>query len=287
MKRNFDDWLNNFIDTVADWTYYTDFPKVYKNVNDIKVELNLLNSLINSNNIEQDFKNLVNKYPEVLKAVPILLAKRGNEIRVVDKGENKNFNFESRNYTIDEYINFMEKTGLFKLLSNHVISDLLDYVKGVEVGLDSNTRKNRTGIAMENIVESFIQEAGFTKDIDYFKEMKTSEIKERFGIDLKFSSQIESRAEKRFDFVLKVKDSIYALEVNFYSSGGSKLNETARSYKLLAQEAELINNFKFIWITDGKGWNQARRNLKETFDIMKHLYNINDLNNGILNKIIK
>lgn len=287
MKRNFDDWLNNFIDTVADWTYYTDFPKVYKNVNDIKVELNLLNSLINSNNIEQDFKNLVNKYPEVLKAVPILLAKRGNEIRVVDKGENKNFNFESRNYTIDEYINFMEKTGLFKLLSNHVISDLLDYVKGVEVGLDSNARKNRTGIAMENIVESFIQEAGFTKDIDYFKEMKTSEIKERFGIDLKFSSQIESRAEKRFDFVLKVKDSIYALEVNFYSSGGSKLNETARSYKLLAQEAELINNFKFIWITDGKGWNQARRNLKETFDIMKHLYNINDLNNGILNKIIK
>ncbi len=287
MKRNFNEWLNKFIDSVADWQYYTDFPKVYNNVDAIKVELNLLNSLINSKDIENDFRNLVAKYPEVLKAVPILIAKRGSEVRVVDKGKDKNFNFNKLNYTIDEYVYFMDKTGLFDLLSNHIISDLLDYVKGVEVGLDSNARKNRTGKAMENIVESFIVDAGFVKDVNYFKEMRTSEIRDRFGINLQLESLDESKAEKRFDFVIKSKITVYAIEVNFYSGGGSKLNETARSYKMLAQEASTIPGFKFVWITDGKGWNSARRNLEETFDVLEDIYNINDLESGILAKIIK
>lgn len=287
MKRNFNEWLNKFIDSVADWRYYTDFPKVYNNVDAIKVELNLLNSLINSKDIESDFRNLVTKYPEVLKAVPILIAKRGSEVRVVDKGKDKNFNFNKLNYTIDEYVYFMDKTGLFDLLSNHIISDLLDYVKGVEVGLDSNARKNRTGKAMENIVESFIVDAGFIKDVNYFKEMRTSEIRDRFGIDLQLESLDESKAEKRFDFVIKSETTVYAIEVNFYSGGGSKLNETARSYKMLAQEASTIPGFKFVWVTDGIGWNTARRNLEETFDVLEDIYNINDLESGILSKIIK
>ena len=287
MKRNFNEWLNKFIDSVADWEYYTDFPKVYNNVDSIKVELNLLNSLINSKDIENDFRNLVAKYPEVLKAVPILLAKRGSEVRIVDKGKDKNFNFNKLNYTIDEYVYFMDKTGLFDLLSNHIISDLLDYVKGVEVGLDSNARKNRTGKSMENIVESFIVDAGFIKDVNYFKEMRTSEIRDRFGIDLQLESLDESKAEKRFDFVIKSETTVYAIEVNFYSGGGSKLNETARSYKMLAQEASTIPGFKFVWITDGIGWNTARRNLEETFDVLEDIYNINDLESGILSKIIK
>ena len=287
MKREFNKWLNKFIDSVADWTYYTNFPKVYDNVDSIKIELNLLNSLINSKNIEQDFRNLVEKYPEVLSAVPILLARRGSEIRIVDKGKDKKFNFKKINYTVDDYVNFMDKTGLFDLLSNHIISDLIDYVTGVEVGLDSNARKNRTGTAMENIVESFIVDAGFIRDVNYFKEMRTSEIRDKFGIDLQLESIDESRAEKRFDFVIKGIDIVYAIEVNFYSGGGSKLNETARSYKMLAQETSVIDRFKFIWITDGKGWNTAKRNLEETFDVLDHLYSINDLEEGILNKIIK
>lgn len=287
MKRNFNEWVNKFIDSVADWRYYTDFPKVYNNVDAIKVELNLLNSLINSKDIENDFRNLVTKYPKVLKAVPILIAKRGSEVRIVDKGKDKNFNFNKLNYTIDEYVYFMDKTGLFDLLSNHIISDLLDYVKGVEVGLDSNARKNRTGKAMENIVESFIVDAGFIRDVNYFKEMRTSEIRDRFGIDLQLESLDESKAEKRFDFVIKSETIVYAIEVNFYSGGGSKLNETARSYKMLAQEASTIPGFRFVWITDGIGWNTARRNLEETFDVLEDIYNINDLESGILSKIIK
>ncbi len=287
MKRNFNEWIIKFKDSIADWTYYVDFPKVYRNVDSIKIELHLLNSLINSKDIENEFRTLVSKYPEVLKVVPILLAKRDKEIKIIDKGKDKNFDFFNQNFSIDEYVDFMHKTGLFDLLSNHIISDLTDYVKGVEVGLDTNARKNRTGTAMENIVEAFILDAGFIKDVTYFKEMKTSKIKELFGIELTLESLDESKAEKRFDFVIKTEQKVYAIEVNFYSGGGSKLNETSRSYKMLAQESKDIPNFEFVWFTDGIGWNSAKKNLEETFDVLEHMYNIDDLENGILTQIIK
>ncbi len=287
MKRNFNEWIIKFKDSIADWTYYVDFPKVYRNVDSIKIELHLLNTLINSKDIENEFRTLVSKYPEVLKVVPILLAKRDKEIKIIDKGKDKNFDFFNQNFSIDEYVDFMHKTGLFDLLSNHIISDLTDYVKGVEVGLDTNARKNRTGTAMENIVEAFILDAGFIKDVTYFKEMKTSKIKELFGIELTLESLDESKAEKRFDFVIKTEQKVYAIEVNFYSGGGSKLNETSRSYKMLAQESKDIPNFEFVWFTDGIGWNSAKKNLEETFDVLEHMYNIDDLENGILTQIIK
>ena len=287
MKRNFNEWLKTFRKSIADWTYYTDFPKVYKNADKIKIELNLLNSLINSKNIENEFRELVNKYPEVLKVIPTLLAKRESEIRITNKGKDVIFKFNNKNHTIEEYSLFMRKTGLFDLIENNIISDLTDYVKGVEVGLDTNARKNRTGKAMENIVESYIVDAGFIKDINYFSEMRTSEIKNKFGIELNLENIDQSRAEKRFDFVVVVNNNVYAIETNFYSSSGSKLNETARSYKMITQETQNIENFKFVWITDGLGWNSAKNNLEETFDVLDSLFNLKDLENGILNKILK
>lgn len=287
MKRNFEQWLKTFRKSVANWTYYTNFPKVYNNVNKIKVELNILNSLINSSDIENDFRSIIKEYPKVLKVIPILLAKREREIRVIDKGVEKNYNFLVANYSLEEYITFMHKTGLFNLLENHLISDLTDYVKGVEVGLDTNARKNRTGQAMENIVEEYIVDMGYILNETYFKEMTSSAIYDKFGIKLNLSTTGASKADKRFDFVIKEGNNIYAIEVNFYSSGGSKLNETARSYKMITLETENIENFEFLWITDGKGWNSAKRNLKETFEVLKHLYNINDLENGRLNSVLK
>jgi type II restriction enzyme len=66
-----------------------------------------------------------------------------------------------------------------------------------------------------------------------------------------------------------------------YASGGSKLNETARSYKTLAVEARDVQGFKFVWFTDGAGWRGARQNLLETFDVLPTLYSIKDLEDGI------
>ncbi|MEA4821558.1 MAG: type II restriction endonuclease [Erysipelotrichales bacterium] len=279
--RDFTQWLATFTDSVATWDYYTDFEKVFNNVEQIRVELNILNSLIGSQNIEEDFKNLVNKYPEVLKCIPILLAKREKEIIVKDLDKDYYFNFSKANYTVDEYALFMENTGLFNLIQNHVINNLFDYVTGIEVGLDSNARKNRTGHVMEDLVEEFIKKAGFIYNVTYFKEMYKSAIEKKWNIDLSNISN-DGKSEKRFDFVIKTDTCIYGIEVNFYSGGGSKLNETARSYKTLALESKTISGFEFMWITDGTGWNSAKNNLEETFDILETIYNINDLKNEIM-----
>lgn len=283
MKRNFNEWLGEFRESIANYGYYIDFPKIHKNVDAIKVELNILNALVGSQNIEQEFDDLIAKYPETLKCIPILLAVRSNEIYAIDEDGEFTYNFKKMNYSIEQYKVFMRKTGLFDLIANHIISNLVDYATGVETGLDSNGRKNRGGHIMENLVEGYIQKAGYIKGQNYFKEMYISEIESKWGIDLSAISN-QGKAEKRFDFVIKTDDMIYGIETNFYNSTGSKLNETARSYKTLATEAKTIDGFKFVWFTDGKNWNSARNNLEETFDVLDDIYNINDLESGVIGR---
>ena len=284
--RNFENWLSTFRASIADYGYYVDFEKIYENVDAIKVELNILNSLIGSENIEIDFENLIRKYPEVLKCIPLLLAVRADEIYAIDRDGAFKYNFKKTNLSVEQYKIFMRKTGLFDLIENHIINNLVDYATGVETGLDSNGRKNRGGHLMENLVESFIQKAGFVKNITYFKEMYIHEITDKWSIDLSAISN-QGKMEKRFDFVIKTDNMIYGIETNFYGSKGSKLNETSRSYKTLALETDTIDGFTFVWFTDGKGWASARHNLEETFDVMEHIYNIKDLENNIINEVIK
>ena len=287
MKRNFAEWLLTFTDSIANYKYYIDFETIYKNAEIYKIELNMLNSLIGSQNIEQDFENLIHKYPEVLKCVPTLLAVRQTEIIVLDDEGNKfEYNFKNMNYNVEQYTVFMRETGLFDLLEKHLINNLYDYVLGVECGLNSNARKNRGGHLMEDLVEKFIQRAGFEKDKTYFKEMYLQDIERRWKLDMSFISN-KNQATKRFDFVIKTDKCIYGIETNFYASGGSKLNETARSYKMIAEEAKRVVGFEFVWFTDGMGWISARNNLRETFDNMEHIYNIADMKNGIMKEKFK
>lgn len=283
--RDFNTWLATFRASIADYKYYIDFNKVFNNVDAIKIPLNILNSLIGSKNIEQDFINILTLYPETLRCIPILLAKREFDIMAMDEDGQIDFHFDKPNCTTDDYVKFMRKTGLFDLMENHIVNNLVDYVTGIETGLDSNARKNRGGHLMENLVESFLCKAGFVKNTNYFKEMYIHEIEEKWNIDLSAISNNRS-AEKRFDFVVKGEKAVYGIETNFYSSSGSKLNETARSYKTITMETKGMNYFKFVWFTDGWGWHNARNNLKETFDILKHLYNISDLENNIIPKVL-
>ena len=279
--RNFEEWLSKFRASISSYDYYIDFDKVVRNVDEIKVELNILNSLIGSKNIETDFENIAKKYPETLSCIPLLLAVRGNEIYAQDEDGAYLYNFKKMNYSIEQYKVFMRKTGLFNMIANHMVNNLVDYALGVETGLDSNGRKNRGGHQMENLVEKYIQAAGFIKDKNYFKEMYLKDIEQRWNIDLSALSN-HGKAAKRFDFVIKTEKMIYAIETNFYGGAGSKLNETARSYKMLSQEADTIDGFTFVWFTDGIGWKSARGNLRETFDVMENVYSIDDMENGII-----
>ena len=282
MKRNFVEWLGTFKDNISDYKYYINFDKVYKNVEENKVEFNMLNSLLGSKNIEEDFMNLVTKYPAVLKCIPILLAVRNMEIPAMDEEGAFIYNFKKMNQSLEQYIVFMNKTGLFDLLANRGVTNIIDFVLGVETGLDSNGRKNRGGHLMEDLIEGYLKSEG----VEYYKEMYLKDVEEKWGVNLSSLSN-NGKSAKRFDFVVKTNNMIYGIETNFYTSGGSKLNETARSYKMIAEECKNIEGFKFVWFTDGKGWTSAKKNLEETFDVLDTMYNINDVENGVMKELFK
>lgn len=279
VKRNFDTWLGTFRKSINGYDYYVDFPKVYQHVDAIKVELNILNSLIGSKDIENEFAMIVSKYPETLKCIPILLAVREYEIYCQDENGACDYHFKKfdDSLSIVQYQYFMRKTGLFDLMSHHIIGSLIDYCTGIETGLDSNGRKNRGGHQMENLLEKYIRQTG----VEYYKEIYLTDIEQKWDVDLSTISA-EGTSTKRWDFVVKIPSNIYVIETNFYTSGGSKLNEVARSYKMIAEEVKSCQGVNFVWITDGAGWKTAKRNLHETFNILDTIYNIKDLENGVL-----
>lgn len=284
MERDFDKWFETFIESISSYDYYINFKKVYENVSDIEIKLNLLNYMVGKPNIEEVFVEIIKKYPECLECIPILLAVRNKEIKIFENEEVIEYNFDRKDENIEKFKYFMKRSGLFNLISKHCINNLVDYVLGVEVGLDSNGRKNRGGHLMEDLVEGYLIKSGLKKDVTYFKEMKISKIEGKWGLDLSVISN-KGKTEKRFDFVIKGENKVYGIETNFYFNNGSKLNETARSYKTIALESNEIEKFEFVWITDGYGWKGAKNNLIETYEIMEHLYNINDLKNGIIERL--
>ena len=279
-RRNFEEWRKTFKPSIADYGYYCDFDKIVQNAEAYKVELNILNSLIGSKSIESDFIALLKKYPEIINVIPILLAKRESEVCATDGDGSFIYRFDKSNQTPEQYAVFMRKVGLFDMISKHIVNNLYDYVLGVETGLDSNARKNRGGHLMEDIVERYIKETGF----EYHKEMRSTNLERRYNVDLSKLTN-DDKVLKRFDFVIKTEKYVYGIETNFYTGSGSKLNETARSYKMLAEESKNHPKFRFIWITDGLGWDSAERNLRETFDVLDMLYCIADLENGVLKRL--
>ncbi len=210
----------------------------------------------------------------------MLIAVRSMQIPAMDEDGDFIYDFKNINQTIEQYSEFMDKTGLFDMLSNHEISSLVDFALGVETGLDSNGRKNRGGHLMEDYIEECLK----NEKVEYYKEMYLKDVESKWSVDLSALSN-NGKSQKRFDFIVKTTDMVYGIETNFYTSGGSKLNETARSYKMIAEESKNIQGFSFVWFTDGKGWYSARKNLEETFDVLEHLYNINDIENGIMKEL--
>ena len=297
-RRCFEDWLDTFRETIYGFDYYVDFEKVYRNVESIEDELNLLNGLVGKKDPEAKFRELMRRYPSIRKALPILFAYRKKELEIFRGGKSLFYRFDGRatsagtRNTVDDYVLLMREMGLFDLFSEHIIGDVRDYVCGVEVGMDTNARKNRGGHEMEWLISDAIEAAGFKhgtitpKASGVFdSEVYLSYLSEQFPHLALDPIAGEDNADKRFDFVVKTDTCLYGCETNFYSGGGSKLNETARSYKEIALASKNIKGFKFVRFTDGGGWKSARRNLKETFLVLDDIYNISEVEQGVMRRV--
>jgi type II restriction enzyme len=262
----FNDFMEQLSATNSTLDFFVDFDKISKNVDKISIKLNQLNYLIGKEDIPQAVKQLYKENKNCFSVLKILIAVRDNkEVMTPDGGVIfLNSYFESENKII-EYIN---ETGLAEIFKNKSIKNLVDYVFGIEVGLDTNARKNRGGKNMEKLIASIFHK----HNIPFKTEVKSDTF-----------SALKSLGEdiKRFDFVIKTKKKTYLIEVNYYNSGGSKLNETARAYTDIAPKINQYDDFEFVWITDGKGWHSAKNKLKEAFNTIPKLYNLTSISDFI------
>ena len=292
--NNFTNLKNTLQESIFTWDYFTDFEKVKRNVKKIEKELNLLNYLIGKENIENEFLSLIEEYPKVRKILPILIAIRDNKLSITPVitnmetliPENKKYIFyDAMNENIKkELLIFFNRSGLRNIFETKAIKNLVDYCFGVEVGFDTNARKNRTGTIMENIVSNYLNKfCQENTNFNYIEQATQKRIKEFFHYDIEIDKN-----SRRFDFALYNEDNkkIYLIEVNYYSGGGSKLKATAGEYQYLNDFIK-SQNIEFIWVTDGKGWLTALHPLEETFNHNDYVVNLEMLKNGILEEICK
>ncbi|MFA6729532.1 MAG: type II restriction endonuclease [Eubacteriales bacterium] len=286
-KTAFEYLVSTLKSTIRTYDFYVAWDKVLGNVSQIEVSLNILNTLIGKKDIASNLKALIKQYPEIVTALPLLIAVREKTIRVADIGGDIEYSFEKRkNHTytedeIDKIVFFAEKSGLLKIISDKSIKNLVDYSIGMEVGLDTNARKNRSGTAMENLIEVYVRSICEKHGFKYITQATAIKIKQEFG-----KKVASDKADRHFDFAIDTGSMLYLLEVNYYGGGGSKLKSVAGEFTNLFN---LVKNdtTRFIWITDGKGWLTAKRPLSETFHATDYVMNINMIEKGLLEEIIK
>lgn len=284
MKKDFNNLLVTFKSSIKTWDYFVNWKKVFNNSSELEITLNKLNYLLGKENLKEEFKRLYSQNPDIVKALPILLAVRENKLEIFDKF-NKNsefFDFSGKINNPEKFFEFLEKSGLSHLFQKDGIKNLVDYVMGVEVGLDSNGRKNRGGSLMEEIVESFVKELCAKKGFEYISQARSTAIKNKWGVDVKVD-----KSERSFDFAVfnqKTK-KLKLIETNFYNGGGSKLKAVCGEFKSLNDEL-VVQGIDFIWVTDGLGWNTAKRPLEEVYNHNNFVFNLKMLESGILEDLL-
>jgi hypothetical protein len=283
MQKDFNNLITTFKSSIKTWDYFVNWKKVFSNSSDLEISLNKLNYLLGKDNLEDEFRKLYSSNPDIVKALPVLLAVRENKLEVFDKVTKNSdfFDFSGKEQDPDKYYEFLEKSGLARLFKKDGVKNLVDYVMGVEVGLDSNGRKNRGGFLMEEIVGTFISDFCNKNGFEYMAQARATNIKSKWGVDVKID-----KSERSFDFAVynPKNKKIKLFETNFYNGGGSKLKAVCGEFKSLYSELK-EQNIDFIWITDGLGWNTTKRPLEETYNHNEYVYNLNMLEAGALDKL--
>jgi hypothetical protein len=283
MKKEFNDFTSTLKNSIKTWDYFVNWNKVFANSSEVEIVLNKLNYLLGKDNLKEEFGRLYSNNPDIIKAFPILLAVREKELEIYDKEDKTSqfFNFYIQDKNVEEYYEFFEKSGIINLFKDKKIKNLVDYTIGVEVGLDSNGRKNRGGKLMESIVEIFISDFCKQKNFEYISQATAKKINKKWGVIVKVDKSARS-----FDFAIfnpKTK-RIKLIETNFYNGGGSKLKAVCGEFRSLFSELK-SQDIDFIWITDGLGWYTTKRPLEETYNYNEYVFNLTSLEKNILKEL--
>ena len=283
----FDKITQSFKEKITKWDYFVNWEKVFSNIKPIEKELNLLNFLIGKDDIKKEAFSLIKQYPQVIKAFPTLISVREKSIDILI--DTKHFIYKKYSFTkgklsddeCKELAAFVVNSGIGEILKDKKVKNLVDYATGVEVGLDSNGRKNRGGTLMESLVEEFVSDTCQNLGLQYMQQATSKKIKEQWGIDV-----VVDKSSRQLDFAINKNGKLFFIECNFYGGGGSKLKSTATEYIEMNRYWNK-QGIEFIWITDGAGWKSTLKPLREYFDKADYLINLELLKENILNLIVQ
>lgn len=265
MVKDFNKFMSQLQETNQTLDFFCDFDKIAQNVEDIKLSLCMLNSLVGATDMRKAVETIWKRDKSAFNVMDILIAVRSEGKKKVLNSLGECVVLDTLFTSVDGVMEYLDNTGLTDVFQQQKIKDLVDYVFGIETGLDTNARKNRSGHVMEGMVARIFDKTG----VKYRQEVYSSEWPSM--------SRVLGDDEKRFDFVVKSKNKTYLIEVNFYSGGGSKLNEVARSYSDIAPKINSVPGFEFVWITDGIGWKSAKNKLQEAYSIIPSIYNLTNI----------
>lgn len=261
MAKDFNKFMSQLSETNATLDFYSDFQKIRKNVDNIAISLNMLNFLLGKDNMEEAVRALWNRDKKVFDVLDILIATRRRDKKKFIDNDGTTKEICSLFKSVDGVIKFLKETGLQEVFQRSDIHDLVDYVFGVETGLDTNARKNRSGDITELLLHRILESHNIVHRMEVYSH-EFPAIQAVLGED-----------EKRFDFVIKTKKRTFLIELNFYSGGGSKLNEITRAYSDIGPKVNSVEGYDFVWITDGEGWKSAKNKLEEAYSIIPRVYN--------------
>lgn len=287
MQKDFTKFIDTLKNSIKTWDYFVNWEKVFENKDKYEMTLNKLNYLLGKEDLEKEFNSLFKDSPEVVRVLPVLLAVREFNLEIfdIDTKDTEIFDFNTEvEYSAENakrYYEFIHNTGLYKLFREDGIKNLVDYVFGVEVGLDSNGRKNRGGKIMEDIVEIFIKDFCDKNGFEYLSQANSQKIKNEFNKIVEFD-----KSDRSFDFAIfnPKTGNIKLVETNFYNGGGSKLKAVSGEFKVLYDELKK-QDIDFIWITDGQGWHEVKKPLEETYNHNEYVFNLNMLEKNVLNEL--
>lgn len=280
------EFQSTLLESNMTFSYFCDWDKIKKNVERYTYEINTLNYLVGAANPKDKLKEILKKNPETLKVIPLIIAVRDLDIVVIRDPEKPmetltKYDFAKKlpsDADIKDIISFCEESGVLALFSDFRIKDLRDYLVGVETGLDTNARKNRSGSAMESLISPILNKI---KGIKIYSQSKFGKLAEKFNISID-----EGLKVRKFDYAVVFGKKRYNIEVNYYSGQGSKPQEIVDSY--INRNNELKRSgWQFIWITDGVGWKSGTNQLSKAFREMDYVLNISMAKQGILNDILK
>lgn len=255
-EEYFKEFFSTLLDSNRTAEFFVDWDKVYAHIKSHIDEISLLNGLANISNNQERRKHLESvlaKYPKTREIIPLIIATRDQnlDVLIIENNQIKYLKIDFLNSSVDSMLEFCDKTKIVELLGK--IKDLHSYLIGIEVGMDTNARKNRSGTIFENMV---------------LKELKNK------GIDVrKADKRFELGRSKKPDLVVyKGKDIFAIIEVNFFYGLGSKPLETIQSYIRLQKEAT-AKGIRFILITDGPAWKTSEEERTKAFDQIDYPFN--------------